>query len=389
MPKFPEFSDRPNKIPASVFEKYAAKIAAKGDDLIRLHIGDTYLPIEYDLPIYADFLKSNPDYNRYCNTFGVPALREVLAQKLREDNDLPVETKNVLITNGATNALSTSMMALVNPGESILVLSPTWPFFFGMVKVAGGEVIDVPLYMDLIENPELNVLERLSNYLSETTVGIYLNTPNNPTGKVLSKTQIEQVANFAKEYNLWVVSDEAYDGLTFDGHNHISIASLPDMFERTITAFTFSKSFMFAGVRIGYAVGEASVIAALNKMLVHQIYSPSTSQEMLVAPVKSRKKWQPQIREHYQDLRDLALEKFQLKIPAPESGYFAFFSIEEILGGRDYWRLIDDCLETGVAVAPGDSFGTGYDRYLRFCFTGEPKERLSLGIGRLNRILFE
>ncbi len=387
MPKYPDFSKRVSLITGSVFEKYRAKMAAQGENLIKLHIGDTYLPPQFDLPISSSELGEMPAYNRYCNTFGLDSLRTVLAEKLKSDNDLQVVGDNILMTCGATNALSISMMSLIDSGDEVLILTPAWPFFFGMVNVAGGKTIEVPFYARLFHEPDLQIQDYLEQFLSKKTVAIYVNTPNNPSGKVLNRKQLLAIADFAKSHRLWLISDEAYDGLTFDDCPHVSVASLPGMFEQTITIFTFSKSFMFAGLRLGYAVADTSVIQNLNKMMVHQLYSPSTlAQKMMIEPVKTRERWQPDVREHYQDLRDLFVQQLEIDFPKPEGTYFIFFSAEKYLHNMDFEQLIEICLDSGVSVAPGDSFGKDFQTYIRLCFTGEPPQRLKLGIERLNSI---
>ena len=387
MPRFPHFSNRINQITGSVFEKYAPKIKAQGENLIKLHIGDTYLPPNYPLPIDSDFLKQRNAFNQYCNTFGLEPLREVLAEKLKTDNELQVTKENILITSGATNALSLSMMALIEPGDEVIILTPAWPFFFGMVKVAGGIVTEVPFYTELFSQPEMDIVKYVTEFVTERTAAIYLNTPNNPSGKVLNEQQLRQIAELAEKNELWIISDEAYDGLTFDGLPHISIANFKNISERTLSIFTFSKSFMFAGLRLGYVVAEPSVIKNLNKMMVHQIYSPSTiAQYMMVEPVRTRHEWLPVVQRKYESMRDLLVEKLKIKFPKPEGTYFVFFPADQYLKGRDYWQLIEECLDAGVSVAPGDSFGKDFYNYIRLCFTGESPERLEKGIERLHKV---
>jgi len=387
MPKFPNFAKRIDEISGSVFEKYAPKMAEQGKNLIKLHIGDTYLPPKYPLPIDSSLYEKYQNFNQYCNTFGIAPLREALAEKLQTDNHLQVNKDNILITNGATNALSISMMALIEPGDEVLILTPAWPFFFGMVKVAGGRIVEAPIYTKLYNETELNITDYLENFISTTTAAIYLNTPNNPSGKVLNQEQLEQIAAVAQKHHLWVISDEAYDGLTFDNRPHISIAGFPKMFARTLSIFTFSKSFMFAGLRLGFVTAGEQAVKNLNKMMVHQLYSPSTlAQQMMVEPVKTRKQWLPGIRNHYQELRDLFVDKLRINFPKPEATYFIFFSADKYLTGGDYWQLIEACLDSGVSVAPGDSFGKDFQHYIRICFTGEPPERLEVGIERLNTV---
>lgn len=388
MPRFPEYADRTFRLPGSVFEKFRHKMQKKGPFLIRLHIGDTYMAPQYHLPVDQRFLEQRPYFNRYCNTFGVGKFRGAVVEKLREDNGFSVEMNNVLSTNGATNALSASALSVLNPGDEILLLTPCWPFFPGMVKMADATVVEVPFYVRLFQEPNLDIKTYLDSYLSNRTAAIYLNTPNNPSGKVLNRDHLQQVADFARQHKLWIISDEAYDGLTFDGHSHISIATLPGMFEQTLSIFTFSKSFMFAGLRLGYLVSGRETIKTVNKTMVHQLYSPSTmSQYMMVEPLKQRCTWIPRLRQHYQELREMFLDRLRFPVPKPEGTYFLFFSIEEYLNGRDYWETIGQLLDSGVSVAPGGDFGSDFEKYIRICFTGEPPERLEKAIDRLNRVI--
>lgn len=387
MPKFPNFTARISEIEGAAFEKFRDKMLQKGKDLIRLHIGDTYLHPYYPLPILKSFINRYPDFNRYCDTFGLKELRSELKEKLTHDNDLNISVDNILITNGASNALSASVMTLVEEGEDVLLLTPCWPLFQGMVKTARARLIEIPFYNLLYQNPDLDIDSYLSEYITENTVAIYLNTPNNPSGKVLSYKHLQQIAHFAKKNDIWVLSDETYDGLTYDGWQHISIASLPEMFPRTIAVYTFSKIFMFAGLRLGYAVGEPEVIKNLNKIMVYQIYGPPTfTQQMMLEPVRTRHEWMKSVRMHYQGLRDIFCDRLQIPFDIPEAAYFIFFPVKNLLKGRSYEDIIGECFERGVSVAPGADFGKDFSEYIRLCFTGESPERLKIAIERLNKI---
>jgi N-succinyldiaminopimelate aminotransferase len=388
MPKFPRYAERMTQIGASVFEKFRTKMIAKGDDLVKLHVGDSAARPPYDLPLDPSFVKDHPSFNRYCDTFGIPALREVLVDKVREDNGLDAAVDNVLVTCGATNALAVSMQTLVEPGDEVMLLSPFWPFFRGMIHMAGGVPVEVPFYTALYDNPDADIDAMLETAVTEKTAVLYLNSPNNPSGKVLSKTQLETVCAFAKRHELWLVSDEAYDGMVFDEHVHHSPASFDGMAERTLSVFTFSKVFMFSGARVGYVVGNEEVIRVLNKAFVHQLYSVSTVvQEMLVEPVKTRASWRAEFVGLSQELRDVCLKHLGANVAKPDGAYYLFFPVTEYLRGRDYWSVIDECLEAGVSVAPGQDFGEGFSHYIRICFAGEPRDRLELGMERLNAVL--
>ncbi len=388
MPRFPDFSARVDCIGGSVFERFRDQMARHGDGLLKLQIGDTYLPPEYPLPLAADFLGDHADFNRYCNTFGIAPLRAAVLEKVREDNGLPAGPKHVLLTAGAANALNVAAMGLLQPDDEILVCTPAWPFFFGMARVAGARVAEVPLYMRLYAQPHLDVAELLEQHRTPRTVALYVNSPNNPSGKVLERAHLEQIAAFARQHALWVISDEAYDGLTFDGRPTHSIGSLPGLFEQTLSIFSFSKTYMSAGLRLGYVVGNETAIRTLNKLMIHELYSPSTlGQHLMVAPVRTRAEWIPRVRERYQRLRDSVAGGLGVRCPLPEGGTFFFVPLREELRGRTVWELIARWLEAGVAVAPGLDFGSAYEDHVRICFTGEPPDRLETAIDRWRAIL--
>lgn len=387
MPKFPEFADRLKYITGSVFEKYQSKMKHMGNDLVKLHIGDTYLSPPYSIPIDSSFIDNNNGFNRYCNTFGFDPLREALSEKVKTDNQLNTKFRNIMMTCGATNALNISCQNLIDPGEDVLILTPFWPFFKGMVSIAGGNKIEVPFYTLLFQQPNLDIRDYLQSFITTKTVALYLNTPNNPSGKVLSRDQLEQIAEFAQKNNLWIISDEAYDGMTYDNHHHISIGSFSGMFNQTISIFTFSKVFMFSGLRLGYVAADESAIINLNKVMVHQLYSPATiSQQMMVEPVRKRNQWRDAFVKHCQQCRDLIIKNLKISPQIPEGSYYLFFSIKDFLNGRDYWEVIDQCFDEGVSIAPGESFGEDYSDYIRLCFMGESPDRLEIAVDRLNEI---
>jgi len=360
---------------------------AHGDRMVGLHIGDSYAAPPYDLPLDKGFIADNPGFNRYCDTFGVEALRQAISDKLQKENDLHVDADEVMMTAGACNALNVTMQGIVNPGEDIILLAPYWPFFRGMVNLAGGNPVEVPFYTRLYEEPDMDIVAYLEEHLTPNTVAVYVNTPNNPSGKVLNRRQLEQVGEFAKHHRLWLVSDEAYDGMTYDDHVHLTAASLPGMFDQTLSIFTFSKVYMFSGLRLGYVAARNPILRNLNKMMVHQLYSPPTvAQQMMVEPVKTRAEWSGKFVKHFQELRDKFAEGFKIPTQVPEGTYYFFFPIDKLLNGRGYWEVINDCLDAGVAVAPGQDFGRDYSDWIRICFTGEAPDRVDVAVERLNEI---
>lgn len=388
MPRHPDFAARSARITGSVYEKFRPRMAAQGDNLVALHIGDSYASPPYPLPIDDDFLRTRPGVNRYCDTFGIPALRDALAIRLRDVNGIPVTRNHVLMTAGATNALSATVQTLVDPGDDVMILAPHWPFFRGMVRAAGGGVIDVPFYTVLEGGETAGIENMLERSLTKSTVAIYLNSPNNPSGRVLTREQLAAVAGFARAHDLWLISDEAYDGMTYDGREHVSPASFHDTLDRCVSVFTFSKVYMFAGLRLGYAVAGESVIRAINKSMVHQLYSPSTlAQQFMVEPVRTHDAWAVRFVREYEATRDRVAKALRFDAPLPEGAYYFFFSVEKYLHGRSVTDVVNECLDAGVSVAPGEDFGAAYSNWLRICFAGESPERVMTGIERLNRVL--
>ena len=388
MPRHPDFAGRSDRITGSVYEKFKPRMAAQGENLVKLHIGDSYALPPYPLPVDAAFFAAHPGVNRYCDTFGIASLRAALAEKLRVDNRIDVQPDNILVTCGATNALAATIQALVDPGDDVMILAPHWPFFRGMVRAAGGGVIDVPFYTVLDENPSTDIGNMLERSMTKETVAIYLNSPNNPSGKVLTREQLAAVAGFARAHHLWLISDEAYDGMTYDGREHVSPASFHGTLERSVSVFTFSKVYMFAGLRLGYAVASADAIRAINKAMVHQLYSPSTlAQEMMIDPVRTRGTWSKRFVQEYEATRDRVAKALRFDAPLPDGAYYFFFNAEKYLRGRSITDVVNACLDAGVSVAPGEDFGASYGNWLRICFAGESPERVMLGVERLNGVL--
>ena len=230
----------------------------------RLDQGD----VSFDAPdTVKDGMRLAVDENRshYLQTTGVPRLLTLLVEKLRRKNGIPVGgTDEVMVTNGGIHALYLLWQALLEPGDEVLVPDPEWPPAEGTILAARGVVVRYPLHEAGRWRPDIAELARL---VTPRTRAIYLNSPNNPTGGVLTADDLARVADLARERNLLVVSDEAYEDVVFEG-DHVSIASLPGMYERTVSVFTFSKSYAMTGLRLGYlALGDERLRDRLRKVL--------------------------------------------------------------------------------------------------------------------------
>ncbi len=217
-------------------------------DPFRLDQGD----VSFDAPeTFKQAVAKAMTENRthYLPTAGIPPLRKAFAEKMRNKNHIPIESDDeILVTNGGTHGLYAVFHALLEPGDEVIVPDPEWPPTMAMIQAAGGKAVQVPLREDLRFRWNIDDVEKA---ITPKTRVLYLNSPNNPSGGVLTREDIERLAAIAKQHNLWVVSDEAYEDVVYHGE-HISIASLPGMYDRTIPVYTLSKSYAITGVRVGY-----------------------------------------------------------------------------------------------------------------------------------------
>jgi aspartate aminotransferase len=310
----------------------------------------------------------------YPDQRGTTTLRQALVEKLGRENGIRCETDDVVVTCGGTHGLFLAFQALLGEGDEVLVLSPHWmaiPKLVGFVH--GARHRSLPAYLELgsgsLEPQALAARLRLG--VGPHTRGLYVNTPNNPTGVVLSREQLQAIAEVAIERDLWVVSDEAYEHLLFDGAQHVSLASLPGMAERTISVFTFSKSYAMTGWRVGYVVSPPPLRPVLGPLLAfyttHGVFpaAQSAARAAILGPQDAVET----MRRAYQERRDVLLHGLEgqgaIRVPAPRGAFYVFADVSAALQGGDVWALVERWLEMGVAVLPGTAFGPEYGDWVR------------------------
>ena len=307
----------------------------------------------------------------YPDPCGTLPLRVALAEKLSSANGIHCHPEDVVVTVGATHGLFMAFHALLSPGDEVLLLSPCWMMVPRMVSlVEGARARALPAYLDLMEGAltPAGLAERLRAGLRAETRGLYLNTPNNPTGAVLTREQLEAIAEVAVERDLWVVSDEAYEHILFDGARHVSLASLPGMAERTVTAFTFSKSYAMTGWRLGYLVSPPPLRSVIGPTLgAHTTYGVFPAvQSAGLAALKGPQRQVEVMRLAYQDRRDALLAGLEgqhaIRAPRPRGAFYVFPDVSAALERRTVWDLVREWLELGVAVLPGSAFGPHLER---------------------------
>lgn len=372
----------------TVFEEVAEVIRRhKRQDLIMLHMGDTHLPApEPARPTRLDEAH-HTGYNCYANTRGHAGLRQLLLEKLARVNGFEgLEPRHLQVTGGGIHGLFAAFRCLLEPGEEVLTLAPHWHLIGGVIHEAGGLARDLDFYLPLRGGADLR--ELLESGLKPTTAALYLNSPNNPSGVVLNRSELEQVAAFAIEHDLWVVSDEAYENFIYDGTPHTSIATLPGMGERTVTVYTFSKCLAAAGYRVGYTVCAPWLAERLHAVSSRTLYNaPTNNQQSVVQALESWDSWFPDLYHTYRGLRDLVCRELKVPCRLPASGFYAFMDAGAACAGRTAVDVLEELVQAGVACVPGQAFGAGYGQWFRLCFVSEPAERLALGIERINRVL--
>ena len=324
------------------------------------------------------------DQTRYAPSSGIPELRKAIAEKLRTRNRIPAQLKDVIVVNGGMQALFGAFQSIVNPGDEVLLFSPYWTPIKDLVSHCQGRSVFVPTS----EARDQGFQQTLARYSTERTRAIYYNTPQNPSGVVFTPDEAKAVAEFAQDRDLVVVADEAYEDLIYD-HEHCSIASLDGMFERTISCFTFSKSYAMTGWRLGYAVATEPWMTGLRKATLYSSNGVSTPTQWAgVAALQIKTAILAEIRDQYRHRRDLllsGLNEIGLHCAPPAGAFYAFPDVSRI--NKDSREAADVLLNRAqVATVPGIVFGAEGESHLRFSFSTSI-ETIEAGLDSLRRNL--
>jgi aspartate/methionine/tyrosine aminotransferase len=322
----------------------------------------------------------------YLPTTGVPRLRELLAEKLRTRNGIPVEgDDDILVTNGGTHGVYAACQALLEPDDEVIVPDPEWPPTLAMVLAAHGQPKAVPLHESTGWRWDLDELERA---ITAKTKVIYVNSPNNPTGGLLTLGDLERIAAIARERNLWVFSDEAYEDVVFEGE-HVSIASLPGMYERTIPIYTMSKTYAVTGVRVGYlAIRDHALRARATKIVLYTTSNVSSiAQYGAIGALEGSQDAVTRFRNELRARRDLFYQGLSeaswgiFSGTPPAAAFYAFVRIDpswkpEAPDQRSQsWGMAEHLIKRGrIGCVPGVDFGASGEGHVRFCFGRERQE---------------
>ncbi|MFW0967000.1 MAG: aminotransferase class I/II-fold pyridoxal phosphate-dependent enzyme [Thermacetogeniaceae bacterium] len=322
---------------------------------------------------------------KYTSNSGVPELREEIAHYLQSRFEVQYSPEQILITVGVSEAVDLALRAITNPGDEILVGEPCYVSYAPSVSLAGGIPVLVPARAE--ENFKLKKKDIIS-HISSKTKAIMISYPNNPTGAIMERADLEEIAQIARNYDLLVISDEVYAELTY-GRKHVSISTLPGMKERTLLLNGFSKAFAMTGWRLGYAAGPREIIDAMLK--IHQytmLCAPSLSQFAAVTALREGMPFIDEMVNDYdkrrriivQGLREMGLPCFE-----PQGAFYAFPCIKGT--GMTSEEFCEKLLfEEKVAVVPGNAFGPSGEGYIRCCYAAAQQD-IEEALERIRRFL--
>jgi aspartate aminotransferase len=372
------------------------ELRAKGKDVVALTLGEP----DFDTPLHiqdAATQAMRAGQTHYAPVAGVPELREAVAEKLRRENGLQYTAANIVLANGAKQAINNAVLSIIGPGDEVVIPAPYWVSYEGSVRFAGGSAIVLP--STLAENYKTPVA-RIAAAITERTRLIIINSPSNPTGAVWTRGELEALTAIVRQHpKLMVLSDEIYEYILFDGEM-VSFGSLPGMIERTITVNGFSKGFAMTGWRLGYAAAPEPIAKAMARM--QSIISAGANafvQRAAIAALQGPRDDVVKMREAYRRRRDIVLQALRAiprvavaDIPAT---FYAFPDVSAFLGrkaGNTVVNTSDELCdwlleEHGVATVPGSAFGAPEAMRLSFAASDanllKALGRIKVGLGQL------
>jgi N-succinyldiaminopimelate aminotransferase len=381
MPRPPHTAASVAEIPGAVYSALADRLARYRGEVYPLHVGDTWMEPPPGCRMEDFRVADHPGMHRYAAPQGMPALLDAVAERQRARTGVPTGREEVLIAAGATGALAAVAGAILEPGEEVLLLSPHWPLISGIVRSFHGIPVEVPFF-GVADSPE-SAVEVVERHLSPRAVALYLNTPSNPTGRLIPRAWVEALVGWALSEGLWIVSDEVYEDYVFAGEHTYCRPLAP---ERTFAAHSFSKAYGMAGNRCGYVVGPRAVMGELRKVVTHSFYSTPTASQLaaLAALAGPGDVWAAAAREQYRETGDRVAARLGVE-PACGST-FLFLDVAERLDGRGLEGFLEDCADRGLFLAPGPSFGP-WPTHVRVCFTAAPPEVVHRGVEVLAGLL--
>ena len=320
----------------------------------------------------------------YGDFSGTLKLREVLSDKLKQFNKIDAKPQEILITNGLTHAAWGVFFAAIDEGDEVILLEPYYPQHINKIELAGGKVVTAPLDR---ENGFRVDRDAIQSRITDKTRMICLVNPANPTGRVFTQEELQIIADIAIEHDLLVISDEVYEQITYDDNEHISIASLPGMWERSFSAFAYTKAFAMDGWRLGYVTCKEEFMPAVMKITVSDVAHVNVFiQEGAYAAITGPQECLAEMHQEDERRRQLVCRRLNeiegIVCPLPQGTIYAFPDVSGI--GKPSLQIAEELLqETYVVTEDGAFYGATGEGHLRICFGAEPYERIEEAMDRM------
>jgi len=387
MPNYPHAAETTGGLKSYVFTALRKRIQEHPGPLFRLHIGDTYLdPV---VSAQCENLRTGEldGLHRYAPVQGMPELLDAIERKVTRRTGLTVPRDAIQVTAGATAGLSVTCQALLDVGDEVLLPAPFWPLSSGIVAARGARAVQIPFY-DRLGDPGFDVEATLEAAVTPATSAIYLNSPNNPTGQIISDTALDAIGRVAARHDLWVFSDEVYEDIWLGESSHVPLWTRGDFIDRTVSIHSMSKGYGLAGARVGYVHGPEEAMSAVRAVQTFHSYCAAKPMQISAGRALDQgDDWLADARQRYTAAGKLAADALGLTLPA--GGTFLFFDAAPWLApeDEDVTPLLHRCLDAGVVVTPGGASGDDYRRWLRVCFTCVEPEELKAGLALLGEVL--
>ncbi|MBS1227219.1 MAG: aspartate aminotransferase [Proteobacteria bacterium] len=362
----------------------AERLKNEGKDIVNMVLGEPDFATPKKI-IDAATKSMNDGFTHYVSSMGLPELRRKIADKLRDTNNVSYDTAEIIVTPSAKFAIYLALTAFLNDGDEVLILDPSWVSYKALVQLAGATPISVAL--DYESNYTLTVAQ-LEKQLTPRTRMIILNTPNNPTGRVFSAEENRILVDFIKEHDLLAVCDEIYESIVFDHHQHVSLASFPEIKANVITVNGFSKSHAMTGWRIGYLAADKKLIAEMLKVQMQVVTCTASFVQAAAITAFDCAAEVASMVAQYRERRDYLVEALNT-IPGfhcrpPEGTFYALPRID--YKGMNSDELSAFILENAqVLLTPGSAYGRGTEKTLRISYATSI-EKIEEAIKRLRKI---
>ena len=379
-------AERALSVPASEIRKMFNLIQGM-QDVIDLSIGapDFTTPAHI---VAAGVAATQGGLHGYSPNAGLLELRQAIADKLQRENGLSFDPATEIdVTIGATEALGLLMMTLVNPGDEVILCEPTWPNYLTQVAMAGGVAVPVATREADGFRPQPEAIEAA---ITPRTRAVLINSPNNPTGAVMDRERLTAIAEIARRHGVYLISDEVYEKIIYDGRQHFSAGSLPGAKGFVITVNSFSKSYAMCGWRVGYVAAGAAVIGPLLKLQEGMASCANTmAQKAACAALTGSQDAVAMMVERYRARRDLMVDGLNsipgISVTRPDGAFYLFVNVKGL--GKPSREVALELLQKGrVMTVPGLGFGAAGEGYLRLCYAKD-EAVLQEALGRIRRVV--